>query len=120
MFIRNKKLALVCLLSLAFSAPAVVAQTTNSLEEDITFTGESLQGIQAPRIEANYSNESTPKLDVMLKPERQTSGNGDVLFEGLLDSPKNNNSPIYTFDKINTNQGDTTDSQGATMPLVNF
>ena len=120
MFISNKKLALVCFLLLTFTAPGVIAQTTNSLEEGLTLTGESLQGIPTPRIEASFNNQRTPKLDIMFEPEQKTSGHGDVLFEGLIDQQKPDNSPIYTINKINTNQGDGSSSRQATIPFAHF
>jgi hypothetical protein len=102
-----KMLVFLSILSWAFTNGVAIAQsTTSSLEEeDITFSGESLQGIEMESSDVNENYQTTPKLDLTIETEKESSGD---------------DSPIYTIDKINTNQGEGSDSQGGTIPLTSF
>jgi hypothetical protein len=118
--ISNKKIGLICFLSLAFFAPGVMAQTTSSsFNEEVNSTSESLRGIQNQSIEPNYDYQRTPKLDVKVEPGQTQSDSGNELIGGSANQKKANDSPIYTLDKLNTNQGDG-DSEGGTIPFANF
>jgi hypothetical protein len=118
--ISNKKIGLICFLSLAFFAPGVMAQTTSSsFNEEVNSTSESLRGIQNQSIEPNYDYQRTPKLDVKVEPGQTTSDSGNELIPSSANQNNVNASPNYTLERLNSNQGDSR-SKGGTIPFANF
>lgn len=113
---------LVCGISASFSSLPVMAQTNLWEEEDITFSSESLQGLDSDTV-VDKSMDKTPRLDVTV--ERETSGQSviktgneffDALFERQSQTP-----PPSAIELLNSNQGDVpVYSGGGKIPIVNF
>ena len=101
-----------------------IAQTnTETLDsENVTLTGESLQGLSSENLETDYGYQDTSEIEITLeKQEQQTTGTGNQLVDTLINTAAGGGlSPIYTIDKINTNQGDTSNSGSGTIPFANF
>ena len=107
-------------LSWGFPNLGAIAQITSNIEEDnITLSGESLEGIDIQTIDDIEYEQNRTRLDLTLETEKE-SYPGDLLFEGLLEEAENNESPFYTIKRINTNKGDGTDSHQGTIPLTSF
>ena len=106
-------------LSWGFPNLGAIAQVTNDIEDNVTLSGDSLEGIDIQTIDDIEYEQNRTRLDLTLETEKE-SYPGDVLFEGLLEEAENNESPIYTLERINTNKGDGTDSHKGTIPLGSF
>ena len=124
MSLLQKTVSVCCLLSIASFNSAVFAQTnTDNLEaENVTITGESLQGLSSENLETDYGYQDTSEIEITLeKQEEQATGTGNQLVDTLINTAAGGGlSPIYTIDKINTNQGDTSNSGSGTIPFANF
>ena len=122
MLLLPKTLSLCCLLSIVSVNSAVFAQTSSdNLEaENVTLTGESLQGLSSENLETDYGYQDTSEIEVTLEQqEEEQTGTGNQLVDTLINNATGVSSPIYTIDKINTNQGDNSSSSG-TFPFANF
>ena len=120
MFKLNQIIVLFSFLSWGLTSWDAMAQTTSNVEDNITFSGESLQGIETQSINGSEDyQQKTPKLDVTIEKQKESSDT-DVLFEGLVEESNKNEPPIYTIDKINTNSGEGRNSQSGTIPLGSF
>ncbi|BAQ60971.1 hypothetical protein GM3708_1377 [Geminocystis sp. NIES-3708] len=93
----------------------------NQQIEDVSITGDSLQGLDSRNIEENLSKDKTPKLNITLerdnKPENKFS-TGNEFIDSLISNPSNPKSS--NIDSINTNKGDVPTTGSGTIPLVNF
>ena len=105
MFKPIKMIVFFYVLSWAFTSVGTIAQTTTNLEDNIIFSGDSLEGIDTQSIGSDEDFQYTPKFNLTLETEKESS-TIDVLFEGLREEPLKNDSPIDTINKINTNQGE--------------
>lgn len=106
-----------------YSANAENLTDVNNLaEEDITLTGESLQGIE-PKSISNDSNDGQNTLtEVTIERDKTQNNNGlktgNEFIDSLIEQPQTPKNPLDEgFDK---NQGDRSTMPGGTIPLVNF
>lgn len=95
------------------------AQTSSPIEEDVSITGDSLQGLDSSSLAGNQSN--TPKWDVTVEREKKqpSFSTGNEFFDSLLQK-QSEPTKTSTEEKINTNKGDVPVNQGGTIPLFNF
>lgn len=119
MFKLNKIIVLFSVLSWGLTSWGAIAQTTSDLDDNITFSGESLEGISTDSVDVNEDYQNRPKLDLTIETEKESSDT-DVLFDGLLKGANRNESPINTIERINTNGGDRSNSTGGTIPIGSF
>lgn len=115
----NKVIIFFAIISLVVSISEVKAQ--NELLEDVSLTGDSLQGLDSRSISEGLNSDKTPRLNVILerdnKPENKFS-TGNEFIDSLMNNPSSTKST--TIDAINTNKGDVPTTGSGTIPLVNF
>ena len=72
-------------------------------------------------LEPDYGYQDNSQLEITLeRQEQQQTGTGNELIDTLVNSAAGSLSPTYTIDKLNTNQGDTSNSGSGTIPFANF
>ncbi|MBL1210307.1 hypothetical protein [Geminocystis sp. GBBB08] len=116
-----KKLIAVALLgtiSLYSNNYAVMAQET--IQENITITGDSLQGLDSRSVVEDLDKDKTPKLNVIIERDNkpETFSTGNEFIDSLMNKSANQ-SPSIT-NGLNTNKGDVPTTGSGTIPLVNF
>lgn len=94
----------------------------NPAEEDITLTGESLQGIEPKNISNDSNDGQNPLTEVTIERDKTQNNNGlktgNEFIDSLIEQPQTPKNPLDEgFDK---NQGDRSTMPGGTIPLVNF
>ena len=91
-------------------------------QENITFTGESLQGIEPRSVANDTSNPQKPVTAITVEREEpQNNGvlsTGNDFLDSLMAPSGRKNKPID--EGLNKNQGDRPTSRGGKVPLVNF
>lgn len=116
-------LTTVSLLTTIFSS-AIADNPTNvdSLaEENVTLTGESLEGIEPKNITNDSRNRATSLTEVTIEreqPQDDSLKTGNEFFDSLMQP---SNQPTKPIDEgLNQNSGDNPTNQGGTVPLINF
>ncbi len=109
--------------SIFSSAIAQNVTDVNSLsEENVTLTGESLQGIEPENINNDSQNRAKHLTEVTIEREKDEDGNvlktGNEFLDSLMTPQKQPSKPLD--EGLNKNQGDRPDSSGGTVPLVSF
>lgn len=103
------------------SARAENPTNVNSLaEENVTVTGESLQGIEPKNIN-DYNNRGTSITEVTIEreqPEDNSLKTGNEFFDSLMSPSNQPRKPLN--EGLDQNTGDRSTSKGGTVPLVNF
>lgn len=116
-----KAIVFLFALSWGFTCLSAIAQPITNSDDNITLSGESLQGIGLDSVDVDEGFQKTPQLGITLEPQKEsTTTEGEVLFEGLIEESEEEDSPIYTIEKINTNQGEGVNSQTGTISLPIF
>ncbi len=126
MFKRTKILLALTVISLTTtfvsSANAENVTDVNSFaEEDVTLTGESLQGIEGQNINQNSSNSATRMTEVTIEREKpqNTIETGNEFIDSMINRQAQPKTPTVE-EGLSKNQGDRNDSSGGTVPLFNF
>jgi len=109
----------ISLISVGGKVEPTMAQTYTAMEEDVTITGDSLQGLDSSSLAGNQSN--TPQWDVTIEREKPkpSFSTGNEFFDSLLEKQSEQKS-TPTEQQLNTNQGDVPVNQSGTIPLFNF
>ncbi len=117
----NNKIAIILIaaVSLFLNFSGVKAQ--NELGEEISTTGEPLQGLDSRNVAEGLDKDKTPKLNVTLerdnKPESKFT-TGNEFIDSLISNPA---APkTSTIEGLNTNKGDVPTTGSGTIPLFNF
>lgn len=97
----------------------ILAQTYSPMEEDVTLTGNSLQGLDSSSLAENQSN--TPQWDVTIEREKQkpSFSTGNKFFDSLLEKQSQPKTAPREAN-FNSNQGDVPVNQSGTIPLFSF
>ncbi len=109
----------ISLINVSGKGEPTMAQTHTATEENVTFTGDSLQGLDSSNLTGNQSN--TPQWDVTIEREKQkpSFSTGNEFFDSLLEK-QSEGKPPSAEQKLKTNQGDVPVNQGGTIPLLSF
>lgn len=115
----NKIIILIASINLFLNFSEVKAQ--NTILEDASTTGDSLQGLDSRSITESLDKDKTPKLNVILERDNKSEGKfstGNEFVDSLINKPAT--SKPSTIEGLNTNKGDVPTTGSGTIPLFNF
>jgi hypothetical protein len=118
----NNKIIIILIATTTLFLNCLEVKAQNEdLQEDVSTTSNSLQGIDSRNVAEGLDQDKTPKLNVTLerdnKPESKFS-TGNEFIDSLISNPA---APkTSTIEGLNTNKGDVPTTGSGTIPLFNF
>ena len=117
----NRQLIIILIATISLFSNFSPVKAQNELQEEISITGDSLQGIDSRSVDENLEQDQAPKLNVVLERDNKSESKFSTGNE-FIDSLMNNSATQKpsTIEGLNTNKGDVPTTGSGTIPLVNL